>query len=628
MTNRCGGAPPVADRIPPDEIEPTPVCGEQVKLRLGIPVFPFVPAGLPAAVGDQGNWAMRGLFRLQPDVMDMDWLLSVHGSKLDQQSTLGQAMGTSETLGRITELSYAEPDTSREFREIKKNFPICNTAPPIDTRACNLLAGPILAQNLIDRPLDLQPYHGDYNFVGQTTRETWGTSLNGTMTLGDVGFLGPVELQTITGYDAYSRSRGTDQDFTPNVLFESQQADQGWQFFQELKATGESDNGELQWELGGYFLQENLEYTSKFKTTREGINPLRDYRQEVTSFAVYAGFAWDFLEDFSLDAGVRYNYERKKFQMNEQDIGPPNVGPQQDSLWTAPTGFLSLTYRFSDESSAYWKYSRGWKGGHYNANAVGSRPVDPETVDSLEAGLRSTWLDNRIAARGAIFYYKYKNYQLFLFENAFARPPILEIVNANDAEQYGAEIELDMVPLQDWEWMPEQWADLRVSMRFGWLQSQFLDFVNTIQIFDSQIQAPRQQEVVYTGNRLPNAPEFKVSGTLEWPLNFGRYGTLAPRYDIAWSDDIFFDANEGRGVPDVADKTLPQYAIAQRSYILHNIRLSWRDEAETMEVAAWVRNVTDTRYKTFAFDASIFAAVVLNFVGEPRTAGADITFRF
>ena len=62
--------------------------------------------------------------------------------------------------------------------------------------------------------------------------------------------------------------------------------------------------------------------------------------------------------------------------------------------------------------------------------------------------------------------------------------------------------------------------------------------------------------------------------------------------------------------------------------MLHNIRLSYVTPDGMVEVSGWVRNFTDTRYKTYAFDASIFAETVINFVGDPRTGGVDISLRF
>ncbi len=640
MTNGCGDAPPLADRVPnvpgpPPSGPRAPgvnVCGEKAPPQGGIS---DIPTGLPSAVGDQGNWALRGLFRLEPEGSDSDWLLSIHGGRLDQQSTLGQAIGTNPRFGRSTVFGYFEPDIAEERQPVfvGAENELRNGGVEDWQSLANEAADSYIAPILVDRPLDIRPYRGDYNRVGQTTRDSWGTSLNGRLFLGDFGFLGPVELETTTGYDGYERNRDTDQDFTPNVLFETVQSDAGWQLFQELKATGENDDGSLQWNLGSYFLMEELDFASESKTRNEFVDSLRTFTQSMKSVAVYAGFDWDFLDDFTLSAGARYNWEEKDFDLRQILSFSGNlvgdVPVPQSSTWSAPTGLLSLTYRFNDDVSAYWKFSRGWKGGHYNANRAGEPPAQPESVDSLEAGFRGAWFDNRLSVSGAIFYYNYKNYQLFLFENAIGTPPILEIINAGSAQQYGAELEFEIMPLQDWDSIPESLADFQVFFRGGWLASEFLDFVNTIEIPNPVPgRPPVQQEVVYTGNRLPNAPEFKVSGGASWPLDLGRFGTITPRYDFAWSGEIFFDANEGRGSRTRFDEELAKGTIAQPAHALHNFRLSWYNADDTIQVSGWVRNLTDVRYKTFAFDATIFANVILNFVGEPRTAGVDVVFRF
>ena len=87
-----------------------------------------------------------------------------------------------------------------------------------------------------------------------------------------------------------------------------------------------------------------------------------------------ASFGWDFLDDFTLEGGVRYNWERKKFDFSCR--AAPSSGPAHAASrggarpGTAPTGTIRLTYRFAEDVSAYWKYTRGWKGGHYNATAL------------------------------------------------------------------------------------------------------------------------------------------------------------------------------------------------------------------------------------------------------------------
>jgi outer membrane receptor protein involved in Fe transport len=47
-----------------------------------------------------------------------------------------------------------------------------------------------------------------------------------------------------------------------------------------------------------------------------------------------------------------------------------------------------------------------------------------------------------------------------------------------------------------------------------------------------------------------------------------------------------------------------------------------------MELAGWVRNITNQSYKTFAFDGSTFNSTTIYFVGDPRTFGGTITINF
>jgi iron complex outermembrane receptor protein len=135
--------------------------------------------------------------------------------------------------------------------------------------------------------------------------------------------------------------------------------------------------------------------------------------------------------------------------------------------------------------------------------------------------------------------------------------------------------------------------------------------------------------VDYTGNRLPNTPQFKVSGSAEYTIELGRYGALIPRYDFAWTHDIFFDPSEGRGAPQGPNRApLPDFAVGQAAYWIHNVRLAYRSPDERFELAGWVRNLTDEVYKTLAFDASKSAGLVGNLVGDPRTYGVSLSIAF
>jgi len=649
-TNGCGNAPLIADRIPRglarDPIPPgASICGEREPtmfqpLPLGMMGrgVSLIPEGLPKRVGDQGNWAARGQFRLQPENTDMDWLLNVHGSKLSQQSTLGQAMGTTllggydpglgkSVLGGRIGLNggsaYFEPDLEREW--LRR----CPTQ--ANCQAEGRSYGKKLAQT---RPLDERPFRGDYDRVGLTQLDTIGGYLQGEMLVGDL------DVKVISAYDQFYRKINQDTDFTPHRLFEFDNADNAWQIWQQAGISGELDAEPLKWDVGGYYFKESLDVKADTLLRRgnlalfEAADVRREYTQDIDSFGFWGSFSWDLFDDFTLEAGARYNWERKAFDLAfSQPRNPVILGKtttQGTSTWKAPTGSVRLTYRFNDEISAYGKYSRGFKAGHYNAQAsedlLGQPPARPETLDSFEAGLRGSLFDGRLSIGGAAFFYLYKDYQLFLFTDAPSRSPVLEVVNANDAQLFGVEVESRIEPLSGLVY--DTWDDLVIDLRFGWLEGEFVDFQNeVIRINAAGIDIP--VTIDYSGNRLPNTPRFKVSGSVAWTFDFGRWGSIVPRYDFNWTDETYFDASNGHGAPIARNiERLPQATIGQTDFWLHNLRLTYRAPTGSMEVSAWVRNLEDTVYKNFAFDVSQFEKLVVNFVGEPRTFGVDVSITF
>ena len=73
---------------------------------------------------------------------------------------------------------------------------------------------------------------------------------------------------------------------------------------------------------------------------------------------------------------------------------------------------------------------------------------------------------------------------------------------------------------------------------------------------------------------------------------------------------------------------MPQGTIAQNPLWLHNVRLSYKNVGGNLEVAGWVRNLSDETYKTLAFDASGGPGLVGNLVGDPRTYGLSVTVSY
>src|SRR4030095_9046697 len=174
---------------------------------------------------------------------------------------------------------------------------------------------PILAKRLAEgRPLDRRPYRGDYDRVGQTRRDTGARFVSG-----EVPLFADTTLFALASYDAYERFQDQDSDFTPELLFEAVQDDDAWQRYAERRLDGELEAEPVQWQIGGYYLRADLDNNTKVFVFRDDdpvfgtFNTRRIYNQLTDSFATWGEFSWDFADDFTLEGGVRWNWERKRF---------------------------------------------------------------------------------------------------------------------------------------------------------------------------------------------------------------------------------------------------------------------------------------------------------------------------
>jgi outer membrane receptor protein involved in Fe transport len=684
MRNRCGDALPFAARVPVPLASAPPsspnfpglrqlgksptdgpwsICGEPVTGTA--PAFSDIPEGLEKYVNDTHNWAARGTLLFQP-TLDMTWLINGHGSRRDELTQLGQSYGVSggqfftcfnddidncgypgqgssasRIVGRLggsqgTGVGYTAPEVKKRLIELAP----CFAGVPDVPQPCNLMPNRLSANQAkikvaheLANKLDEKPWAGDFNRTGPTKNDTYGSYVKG-----DIVLPYGMQLTTTTGYDVYDRKIDIDLDFSPQTLFHILTKDHGWQVVSDLKLQGQfDDEGAYRWEVGGWFLREQLNVdvqndlgeNSAFGAGR------REYQQDLYSTAGYANLSFDFWEDFTLDGGVRFNWEEKQLDYRLfQGVNPTPFPIELDDTWQAPTGTIRLTYRVREDTHLFWKYTRGWKPGTYNATSALRKDfagndvapdisvAKPEQIDAFETGLRGSWLDGRLGLEAQFFYYAYRDYQIFTAQQFSGGQPEFVILNAEDAEVYGAEVDATARP----------WSGLFLNVRFGWIESQFLDFVQLQQEIvnpPGRFQVTVNRELQNTGNHLLNSPQFKVSIIAEQTIPMGRWGSIAPRYDGVWTDTTFYDATEGRGIPNQAGVNfLPPRTIAQGPFWLHNLRLSWRPPIGQMELAAWVRNLTNEPYKTFAFDGSTFNNTTIYFVGDQRTYGGSFIINF
>jgi iron complex outermembrane receptor protein len=371
-------------------------------------------------------------------------------------------------------------------------------------------------------------------------------------------------------------------------------------------------------------MHEDLDVLNEFHFT-PGTSNVQEYRQKTDYGSPYGFFSWAPADELSIEGGLRWNIEHKSYAIaaflvrEDQEDNPP-VTRRTEITEYAPSGDISLNYRAFEDVNLYAKYSRGWKGPHFNGNVITTagetgenliEPVMPENVNALEIGLKSMWLDHRLRLDVAGFYYDYENIQIFQVRNTAGGAPVQELINANDADVYGLELEVEARPLEGW--VPAHLEGLRLFGSFAWLESRYTDFLHTR--VDSSGAADLARTENFSGNQLINAPQFAFAGYAQWDFRVGRYGTLTPRVDWSFKDEVFFSPANIE-------------PVSQGALWLMNARLAYRTPDDTIEVVGWVRNLTDEIYRLDVIDLTRFQKSILYAMGDPRTYGISLSVSF
>jgi outer membrane receptor protein involved in Fe transport len=565
------------------------------------------PFGVEKWVNDRDNYALRGIMRWQPTTIDMDWSLNVHGGQNTGQSRQFQMIAYDENL--VT--GELEPQRSGQ-----------DASGYVD--ADNIVGkSPATGRNVYTlNPEDGDPFAGDYNRTGPELLDLAGTNLVGDMHFGDW------TVRSITGFEWNQRLVDTNIDTNPFTALELELGNKAWQISQDVKTSWDA-GGAFTFQGGLTFLYENLEVENTFRFARQ-FAIYQDYEQDTYYGSFFAFGTWEASEELSFEGGFRWNYEHKDFKISTASGNPAlgGGGPNEatrafsgiDVSENAPTGDFSVNYKPLSDVTLYLKYSRGWKGPHINGGTIGLQgeeredilePVKPESVNALEFGFKSLFFDDRYRFNWAAFYYDYENIQIFQIKNAAGGVPVQKLINANDADVYGVEIELEARPLAGW--VPEDLEGLMVFVSFAWLEAKYTDFQDTQVNFIGSTAIPVTKD--FSGNQMINAPKLAFTGFAQWELPVKDYGKLTPRIDWSFKDKVYFS-------PDNLDP------VSQDPLWLVNIRLGYTTPNDAIEVAGWVKNVTDVSYRLDVINLSGLRGAILYAMGDPRTYGITISYRF
>jgi iron complex outermembrane receptor protein len=466
-------------------------------------------------------------------------------------------------------------------------------------------------------------YHGGWQRRQHLTIDSLGASLQLDYDPG------PVKLTSITAYGHSDKLHPEDSDAAPSSLVEVNYGVRSNTITEEIRAAHAS--ARYNWVAGAYFFHEDLHQNQPAfefldwdhifgAGSGNGIAAIvYDFSHQTRdSEAIYAQGDYEITRKLKLTLGGRYTTKHETFSIANSEVvqndGFMHFGPLTQ-LW-AFTGLhqtnsafnyrAALNYQITDTVLAYASITSGFKSGDFAGGFLSSSPVEaarqlqpvlPEKVTDYEGGIKSVLFDQRVLFNLAGFYNEYTDEQVFVIlppipGGSGLQLPVLD--NAPKAHTDGVEVEL----------VAKLLPGLTVSANGAFLEARVDKFTS------NRSTAP----VDYTGHTLPLAPKYSFATTIDYKRPVAS-GTLDIQLSANYRASQHFDLTN-----------LPW--TSQPAYWLENARVGYVFDHDRVEVAAFVRNLGDQRYLTFANDNTNPFGFVEDVVGTPRSFGISLDYRY
>ena len=450
----------------------------------------------------------------------------------------------------------------------------------------------------------LPPRNAGNDLPGRLEDEDYGASLTLQRDLGDG------TLTAVSAFRRFETAADVDDDAwevpAQHLIDWTERTDQ---FSQELRFA--TDHGDWRYLAGAYLLA--MDSTSS-RTVASFFGQARaDGELDARTYALFGTAGYDLTEALEAEVGLRWTRESKDLDGYAQDGGGVllDFDLTDDRSVTSVTPSASLRYTFGDHATAFVRYAQGFKSGGFNVDLVTAPAITPlefddERVATVETGVKSRWLDNRLRLDLTVFRTRYRDLQVSQYEVLpGATLPTLRITNAASAHATGVELGAELL-LGAW----------RVAADVGQTHSEVDDFPDPL--------GPGTGN--WAGNGL-GGPEWTTSLLVSHSRSLGRMGELTITAEHLFQDALGGDLD--------GDPLTRSDAIA-----LTNLRAELAFGGDRQwHLAAWVDNVFDTervveRHRTAApgllmligFPPEIADSTV-GLYNDPRTFGLELGLR-
>ncbi|MBC6402705.1 MAG: TonB-dependent receptor [Hyphomonadaceae bacterium] len=352
--------------------------------------------------------------------------------------------------------------------------------------------------------------------------------------------------------------------------------------------------------------------------------------QESEAVAGFVDGTWDITDRLHLSGGFRYTREEKAWTGRPRipiisldgnptpaELGTPLAAADftrfptlvvtDSEEWSEPTWRINLGYDASDDIFVYANYARGFRSGGYNDQtgtvlnplpAAAIRPVNPEFVDSYEAGLKASFADGRATLTATGFLADYTDAQR-TFNASFEGGQETLFFNAADLSAKGLELEGTFAPKDN----------LVVRWMYAFTDADY-DRFEADTDFDGDV------DVDLSGRPVTRVPktQYGLDATYTFPL--GDWGDVKLNGRVTHEDESVSTYSDVGAEFDTF--------LDGRTLVDADIRLTAKDDKYYVRLIG--KNLTDERYRTGSL--SVATLWVMSNYGEPRYFGVEVGTKF
>jgi iron complex outermembrane receptor protein len=307
---------------------------------------------------------------------------------------------------------------------------------------------------------------------------------------------------------------------------------------------------------------------------------------DVKTESVFGQLRYKLTPQLELTAGARWTDERRS-QVAYNMISGAAVNvimpvPKIKAKNVAPE--FTATYKPTDDMTIFAAYKKGYKSGSFN---VGTNPTvnntthnefGDEKVEGGEIGLKSRWLDRRLAFNLAVYDYKYTGLQVSANLPTTGTVVTTRTVNSGAAKIYGLE--------SDVAYRPEAVENLNLRASLNYNHSRYNKLEN-IPCYGGQLvslgcnQSPNAAGVFAGQSRsgLPlfRAPKWQANFGFDWEKEIGGF-TLALENSNQYSSRYITDLG---------------YLWRQKAFIKTDVSLTLKAPNDRWEIALIGKNLNN-----------------------------------